>query len=246
METQKILFIALFAIALFAIGGLYVTMSGSSAAEDEATKINVGGSATISTDPDEVAVYLKIETLYDDASTSQSENADIYEQVKAALLAQGVDEEDMKTTYYNLDLDEEWNWETNEYEEQGYKTIHKIKVISSDVDSAGELVDAAVDAGATVDYVTFQLSDEVREELEDQLLGEAVEDARNKAENMAGAAGMALGKLVSADYGTPTYYSSSYYGYELAAMSIADSSGTSLSSGSIEVSVAVTTSFEAN
>ena len=146
-----------------------------------------------------------------------------------------------------MDLYEKWNWETEEYLPLGYRTIHNLKVTSYGVENVGELLDELVEAGATIDYVSFQLSDGAREELETELISEAVLDAQSTAQQIAKAAGVELGKLLSASYGTPSYYTKSFYAAELdGAMNSEEGAETSLSPGEIEVSVSVSTVFGLN
>lgn len=264
MGEEKNWHVAVITVLMFVIGGLFV-FSITNTGVDDIPTISVTGTAKTTVDPDEVAVYLVIETLDWDASVSQELNAEIFENVKAQLLLNGVDEENIKTTYYTIYEEEEWvcpdyyYLEEGEevayydyysdcgYEVVGYKTYHTIEVISEDVGDVGELLDDVVKAGATVNYVYFQLSDETREELETQLISKAVGNAELKAGEIATASGMSLGKLSSANYGNMYYYPI-YESYDTmsAAMSSDSGTSTSIEPGQIDLSISVSMVFEAN
>lgn len=105
-----------------------------------------------------------------------------------------------------------------------------------DVDRAGAVIDAAVDAGANqVSGPTLSVAD--RGKLYRQALKEAVADARLSAETIAAAAGRSLGKVTSvveSSGGTPVPM------FEKAAVS---DSGTPIEAGSQETGASVTVTF---
>lgn len=245
MGNEKIWFVAFFAFAIFVLGGLYFSgvIPGLNSSNTESS-ISVSGSASVQVAPDQAMLYLKIDTLDDEAALSQSKNAEIYDSVKAALLLNGIKESDIKTTYYNIDLRKEWKWinDSYDYEILGYGTTHELTVTARDIEQVGKILDAVVSSGATVDYVYFQLSDEARETIESSLISEAVLDSKKKADSIAQAAGMTVSKLLSASYGTPSYY------YPYSSMykesGAYDSVETSLSPGEMEISVYVSASYE--
>jgi uncharacterized protein YggE len=84
-----------------------------------------------------------------------------------------------------------------------------LRVTVRDTDQLGELLDAAVNAGANSIYgVTFYVDDQTAAASEARV--EAVEDARTKAEELASAAGMTLGPMVALSEGTTPILSPVY------------------------------------
>lgn len=251
MESEKVWFVVLIAVVLFLLGSLSGNLTGNCQENqetgDSTTLISISGEASLTSEPDQAVLYLDITSLADDASTSQSQAAEIYTDVKAALLLNGIKEEDIKTSYYYVGLKEDWVWDGYEYESVtlGYETIHELEVTTYDTEEVGALLDAVVDAGATVSYVSFELSEEKRTELEDQLIDDAVKDAQEKAGQIASSSGMTLGKLSSASYSSSGYYYPKYYSDQVSAM-YSESAETSLSPGEIDVSISVSAVFWAN
>jgi len=83
---------------------------------------------------------------------------------------------------------------------EGYAANASVTVRLDDLDRAGPLVDAAVEAGATsVSGPSLERSD--ADELRGQALTDAVVDARTKAEALAEAAGGSLGDVLSVTEG---------------------------------------------
>ncbi len=172
-------------LVLIMLGGLYMVgtsvINQSVAPNEEVNTISVSGEAKTTATPDETVIYFTIETLDDSSTVSQSENADIYDEVKKALLALGVKAEDIETTSYYFELDKQGHWVCPDdkpdcnYDEQvytedvlGYKTTHSLSVTYKGTEKAGQLVDAIVSNGVEeIDYVYFQLSEETRKELEE-------------------------------------------------------------------------------
>ncbi|PIN89714.1 hypothetical protein COU61_03000 [Candidatus Pacearchaeota archaeon CG10_big_fil_rev_8_21_14_0_10_35_13] len=61
----------------------------------------------------------------------------------------------------------------------------------------GDAVDAGINAGALVNYISFELSDKLRNSLKADALKLASEDARNKADAVAEGLGKRIGDIVS-------------------------------------------------
>jgi uncharacterized protein YggE len=206
----------------------------------------VSGSATASDNPDKVTISFSIETESLSALTSQQENARITADVRAALIAKGLDSDSITTTSYYLGQLTEYNSVTRKYESKGFKTTHSIKVELSEISRAGEIIDAAVSAGANrVSSVYFGLSASKTEDLRMDSLKSASENAREKAEAIAEGLGVTITRLISVSEGysyTPVYRS-----YAMDA-TVAEGGGSSvpteITPGDISVSSYVNAVFE--
>jgi uncharacterized protein YggE len=123
----------------------------------------------------------------------------------------------------------------------GFEIINQLQVTVHDTDALGELLDAAVQAGANSIYgVTFYVEDQTSAASEARV--EAVEDAHTRAEELAAAAGMSLGPIVFLSEGTPSYpgpvYGMGRGGGEMAAQ------GAPVQPGSTIVAVDVSVTYE--
>ena len=168
--------------------------------------ISSSGNAEMTVDPDQAIVYLNIETRASSADAAKNENAEISEDVKSALEAVGVEKGDMETENFNIY--QEYDWVNGERKFKGYVANNNIKITIEDFDNVGKVIDAAVDNGALINYINFELSNKKMNEYKAQVLAEASQDARTKAEAIATGLGKSIGDIVrvsTSDYNYMPY-----------------------------------------
>lgn len=167
--------------------------------------ISSSGSSQISVMPDKVGVYFNIETKGETSKEAKDKNAEISDNLITALIKQGFDRDEIQTQNYNIYPEYEWR---ESQELIGYKSVHSIKLEFStqDSDKIGEVIDAGVDAGASISYINFELSLEKQNEYKAQALEQATQDARTKAEAIASGLGKSLGRIVSVSDSSFDYY----------------------------------------
>ncbi|MFQ5920508.1 MAG: SIMPL domain-containing protein [Nitrososphaerales archaeon] len=141
--------------------------------------ITVSGAASTSSDPDKLVVSFGLETQATTASEATQENASRMTDVVNAVMALGITEDEISTSGFQVSpvYDREYKFIT------GYRTSNVVTVQTDKLDMASQIIDTAVGAGANrVNNIFFTLSDELRKTLSDQLIDEAVKDAKTKAE----------------------------------------------------------------
>jgi uncharacterized protein YggE len=159
--------------------------------------VNANGIAELKTLPDLVAVYLTVETNGTTATDAKDRNAEIADNVITELLKIGLERKDIATQGYNIY--EDFTWTDEGRKSMGWKASHQLRIElkSSDIDKAGSVIDAGVNAGAIVNYINFELSVDKQNEYKAQALTAATQDARIKAEAIATGLNKHLGKVVS-------------------------------------------------
>lgn len=218
----------------------------------EGAVLTVQGSGAVSLKADTAAISLGIRTFASDVKAAQQAVNRSMDAVIAALTEAGVDSEDIYTSsisiYPEYDYDGDYDDEEDEEDSgstriKGYSASNTINVVTSDIDNVGTYIDAAFDAGAnTLDDVNFSASNTT--EASNEALRLAIADARAKAEVMAEAAGLTLGKVVSMSEGDGYSYSAPVlYAKNVAA---AEDSGaaTRVIASKQSVSATVTMQFE--
>ena len=120
--------------------------------------------------------------------------------IMAALKAQGVDEIEIQTSHYSINYERELVPAKLEgaplVEQAAYRVSNMLRVTVRDVEKAGAVLDAVVEAGANqVHGVTFTVSDE--EIWQGQAREKAMEDALARASELAGLAGVELGEVLT-------------------------------------------------
>ena len=212
----------------------------------DAASLTVQGTGSVSLSADTATITLGIRKYDTDVKAAQQAVNGNLEAVIAALVSAGVNKEDIYTS--SIYIYPEYNYDNVDEESEnahirGYSAGNSITVVTGDIESVGAFIDAAFDAGAnTLDDVSFSASETT--DASNQAMRLAVEDARAKAQVLAEAAGMDLGKIVSmslADnysYGTPVLYAKNGIATEDAG------AGTQVIASKQSVSVSVTMEYE--
>ena len=148
--------------------------------------ISVTGSAIASSSPDTLIVVLGVESEAKTASQSLSKNSDALNSVISSLTNSGIFEDDIQTSNFRIfPIYDSIQDSIGNYQQIliGYRVSNIISIQTDKIDSAGSIIDSAVSSGANrVDNVSFQLSDEKIQNISDGLIGDAIEDATQKAE----------------------------------------------------------------
>lgn len=156
----------------------------------------VTNTGEVTGDPDLAVLEVGIEITGDTAGNVRSELAARSDEVTSALRDYGIPEDAISTRQFRIDerLDRRRMEEdgvrpgsTEDVDEYRYFVgVHSLTVEVEAIDEAGEVVDVAVDAGATdVDRVTYTLSDEKRSELRETAVRRALRNARTEADAIA-------------------------------------------------------------
>jgi uncharacterized protein len=124
---------------------------------------------------------------------AQRKTAEIMSQVQDRLRALGINADAMRTTVVNLNR--HYDYVNGRQIARDYIAINSIEVRVDALDRLGELLDAAVAAGATsLGDVRFDVSD--RAKYEREAVTAAVADARARAQAMAAGAGRSLDRIL--------------------------------------------------
>lgn len=200
-QSLKIVLALAGVLVLFVIGYNFI---------GESPTVSAMGTSSSEVTPDIASVYLTVEAR----STASAQDAqDIHkarsETLLAALKTLGLSESEIKTSYYNVGP--EYDWTNNGQVLKGYLATQQIVIELKDFEEVVKVVDAAIDSGASVSSINFELSPEKQSEYKTQALKEASEDAKEKASATAEGLGKKLGKLVSVqsqdfNYGPFVYY----------------------------------------
>ena len=239
--APRLIYAALVALLLVTAGCLGTTTAAPSAGDNSSVRtVDVSATGTASAAPDLAVVRLAVEARADSADAARSQVAEDVASMREALRALGVPDEDVRTTSFFVGA--EYDYRESGREVTGYRAYHAFEV-ETDVDVAGEVIDAAVGSGATqVQGVQFTLTEETRSELREEALGQAVSNARADAETIASASGVSLGQLHSASTANVGYPGPIPYAAESAAGG--DGARTVVEPGPVEVTATVQVSYE--
>jgi uncharacterized protein len=189
MKSFRIAAVALLLLAAAALAGVgRPDSAGGASAQSEG--ITVNGIGMVKSVPDEALLSFGVQTEASTAREALARNSARMERVLAALEAAGVAEKDLQTQDVSV-----WpQYETTGRDAVGYTARNSVTVTIHELDKAGAVIDAATRAGAN-EVSGPTLSSSGREQLEAQALEAAVDNARKKAETLAQAAGVGLGRV---------------------------------------------------
>lgn len=165
-------------------------------AEGTATRsISVTGTGTVEAAPDMATLMIGVTSQDKTAAAALAANSTATEAVIARLTASGIEARDMQTS--NLSINPNWTTNASSMSEiSGYIASNMLTVRVRKLDTLGAVLDAAVTDGAnTLNGLTFGLADPAP--VMNEARKEAVADARAKAELLAAAAGVKLGRVIS-------------------------------------------------
>lgn len=173
-----------------------VTVENTTGGQDSPTGISVSGRGEVTGTPDTLTMTFGVQVRRDSVDEAVSVAADRADAIIAALESEGVAEEDIQTANYSIWP--EYDWNNNTQTLIGYQVSNSVIAKIRDLDTAGETIDAVTNAGGddvTVNGVAFSI--EENDELIEAARQAAWDDARSKAEQLAGFAGVELGAPTS-------------------------------------------------
>lgn len=204
----------------------------------EGATVTVSGQGSVTVIPDMASIILGVQTTNESSEEAQTENSSAISDVTDALMDAGVSESDIQTTSY--DIYSSYDYSNGSAELTGYTVSTILSISSLDTDEVGELIDAAVKAGANVvDGISYEYSD--AEGAYDQALETAIERAQDKAEQIAEKAGAKLGNIVSISEEESSYGNSDVRTYDAITE---DSSSLNVFAGQTSVSASVSVTYE--
>lgn len=200
--------------------------------------LSVSGTSELEKAPDQAIAYLSIITDDPDPSKAQQDNAQKSNAVMDAIKSWGAADKDIETATYSLEKRQEWNPNTYQYDEKGYRATHTLKVTTSRIDDMGSLVDAAVGAGANdIDHITFTLTKDSEKNARNEALQKAMELAKEKAQQLSATAGVTLDKVVTINEQSFIYRPYDYY--RTAATAAAPEAASKISPSKVEIDATV-------
>lgn len=221
---------------------LALAMPVYAAGNDNVSKIICNGEGKTTAAPDVVTITLGVETRNVSASVAAAENAKLMNSTINALLSAGLKKNDIQTSHYSLTTQTEENpvpaGATKNKTPPEFVATNQVTAKMNVTENIGKVLDAATAAGSNnIVGISFDLRDPKPQM--DKALANAVNDSRRKAEIMATAAGVKLGRILELSEG---------YGYTSsnaprAAFSLA-AAPTPVLPGEMEITASVTIAYE--
>lgn len=198
----------------------------------------VNGRGEVSAVPDVANLRLGIEAQDESVAQAQVQADEAMNKVRTALADNGVAEKDIQTQYFNIRRVTRWDNVNQEEVVIGYQVTNMVTAKIREMDRVGAVIDAVATAGGDltrIDSISFSVEDPSA--YHEEARQKAMADAEAKAEQLAGLAGLKMGK--------PTYVSEStqlpspIYRQDLMEKAMGAPIETPISPGEVEISLTV-------
>ena len=212
---------------------LVTTPSATSTVSTFDPGVITSGDATVSRKPDLALISAAVDSKQGSASAAQSDLAGKAAGLIARAKALGIPDKDISTSGYSVGP----SYAPNTGTIDGYRAFEQLLLKWHNVDTVGKTLDALVqEGGATQISVGFTLADPKAAQAEARSL--AIGDARSRAQAMAAAAGVKLGKVLRVSDLSTSGYSSANFDIKGGAPA-----STQVPVGELDVQVAVEVDF---
>jgi uncharacterized protein YggE len=158
--------------------------------------IVVSGVGEVRHKPDMAEIEVGVVTEAETAAAAVESNNQKMTQLLESLRQQGLEEEDIQTSNFQVMPQHQYHPEGREPPRiAGYQVVNQVHIGVRDLAKLGEVLDAAVGQGANQIHA-IQFSIRERNELVAQALRQALASARQKAEALVAEAGAELGPVL--------------------------------------------------
>lgn len=196
----------------------------------------VTGVGKVSVAPDVAVLSLGVQAQAETVAEAQQMANDAMSGIMDALSSHSIAEEDIQTQRYSIQPVKEWRDEN--YILVGYQVINTVTVKVRDIDDTGSVIDDAVAAGGdyiVINSISFEVDEP--EAYYDDIREAAMEDAEDKADQLADLGGVKLGSPIYIAEIDSNTVRTVYYDYDVAEGAV--SPGTEINPGETEITMTV-------
>ena len=153
------------------------------------------GEGSVSQAPDLVTISFGVTKSSSTVSDAQNQTNKAINSVLENLKNLGVSEKDLKTTNYSVNPNYSFEGVARII---GYTVAQNIEIKIKNIKNTNKIIDAITgNGGNLIGQVQFGFDDKTKAKLEDKARKEAVGNAKEKAQSLAKAAGIRLGKIIN-------------------------------------------------
>jgi uncharacterized protein YggE len=199
MKTKSLIVFAVMAFALI------LSACAPAASNPDVRTLSVSGNGQAFLAPDIAYIYIGVHTEQPSAAEAVSENNTQTQALISAIQDFGIDPKDIRTSNFSI-------WPMDRFDpatgsptgQKIYAADNTVYVTVRDLETLGDLLDTAVQAGAnTVNSVQFDI--ENKDEALKEARVDAMNNAKQQAQELADAAGLSLGDIQSISFADNQY-----------------------------------------
>lgn len=194
-----LIFIFVYLFARFAPG-----IPVSSVTTTKVDQFTVEGTGKVTVVPDTALVNLGISVTKPTVKDAQAEANKVINSTGEDLKSMGVDKKDIETSNYSIYPQYDYSAGRNRI--TGYNVNANLTITVRDLTKVNEVIDSATANGAnTVGGISLTINEDRRKELLKEAREKAVAEAKTKAETLASAAGISLGRIINIQESQASY-----------------------------------------
>lgn len=202
VKTPLLIIIFIF-LGLFVYSKLAgpIPFSVNSIQTTKANLFSVSGESKATGIPDTALLSIGVTKTGSTVAIAQNETNTAANKIIEDLKKLGIAEKNIKTTNYSVNPN--YDFSRGAQNITGYTVTQTLEINITPIDVANKAIDAATADGANlVGGITFTFNDRAKKELENKARTEAVKMAKEKAQSLANATGIRLGKIVDVQEST--------------------------------------------
>ena len=161
------------------------------------------GEGTVTAAPDTATINIGITQTSQTVSDAQNKTNTVANKIIEDLKKLGISQNNIKTSNYSINPNYQNGPELiptrgGQQNITGYTVTQNLEIKITPLDKVNTVIDTSTGDGANlVGGVNFTFSDSLQKSLEDKAMQQAVNNAKQKAESLASASGINLGKIVN-------------------------------------------------
>lgn len=241
MKSSLITIVFIF-ICLFAYTKLFgpIPFSVNSVTTTKTDLFRADGVGKASAIPNTALISMGVTNTASTVLDAQDQTNTLVNNIIADLKKLDISEKNIQTTSYSVRP--EYDYKEGTQTIRGYTVTQSLEVKISPIETANKAVDTAVANGANlVGGITFILDDKTKMQVEEKARKEAIENAKQKAQSLAGLAGMKLGRIVDVQESPREF---PRIGFETQSLQLKDQAPTQLTPGENTIEVTIVLSYE--
>jgi uncharacterized protein YggE len=195
-SNNSLVSVIIFFVLLFIFAKWGPALPFSVLSQEKGEPLIVSGEGKVSVTPDIAKVSLGIQESGDSLKTVQESVNKKSQSLVSQLKKLGIDEKDIKTTGYNVYPN--YDYRATPQRINGYSVSINYEVTIKNFDKVNDVLSLATSSGANiVGGVSFDLSPDIKKKKLQEARESAVKEAKDKAEGLAKAAGISLGRVIN-------------------------------------------------
>jgi uncharacterized protein len=180
------------------VAGVVASVLGAGTAlagEGSPRQVSVSGHCVRTVIPDRGALVLTVDVLEKELKNATRQAAQSYDRLKQSIEKLSLADLNLTTSEYSVREDRQWEKDRAVF--KGFRARLGLRVVTSSIDKLGEVISIASREGVQdVGALQTFLSEEKRLKEQMECLKQAAENARAKAERLAGSLGAKVGEVL--------------------------------------------------